>query len=167
MKRIKEVLVNIQKRIKKANIVYLLKSKTIIKELENKIGDLGKEKQDLIDKLRNLNSEKEKYELEANKVPNLIEKVKKNNKSIKQKTEQNKELEKIKLDLEIKLFESNQELARVKIQLEEYEAQIKDLKSDRYLIRKVRAGRTPNTNKTKISKPMSAKVTNYMRNEHE
>ena len=147
--------------------MYLLKSKTIIKELENKIGDLGKEKQDLIDKLRNLNSEKEKYELEANKVPNLIEKVKKNNKSIKQKTEQNKELEKIKLDLEIKLFESNQELARVKIQLEEYEAQIKDLKSDRYLIRKVRAGRTPNTNKTKISKPMSAKVTNYMRNEHE
>ena len=53
------------------------------------------------------------------------------------------------------------------MQIAEYKAQIKDLKSDRYLIRKIPAGRTKNTNKTKISRPMSNNVVKFMRGEHE
>ena len=53
------------------------------------------------------------------------------------------------------------------MQLELKDEEISELKSDRYLIKKIPSGRKPNTNKTKISKPMSARVTKYMRGEHE
>ena len=70
--------------------------------------------------------------------------------------------------LENQLFETNQELVRYKIQCEEYENQIRDYRTEgRYLVKKVKSGRTPNLIKTKVSKPMSANVTKYMRGEHE
>ena len=41
--------------------------------------------------------------------------------------------------------------------------EILDLKSDRYLIKKIPSGKTPNTVKTKLSKPMSATVRKFMK----
>lgn len=158
---------NIIEKIKKSNIVRLLKFKTIIKDLENKLGVLEEEKKQLNSKIRTLNTEKKKLIKIAEKVPSLELVIKSSNKSIKEKIKQNKELEEKRLTLENQLFENNLELKSIKIQLEEYENQIKDLKSDRYLIRKIPSGKTPNTNKTKISKPMSSRVTKYMREEHE
>ncbi len=158
---------NIIEKIKKSNIVKLLKFKTIIKDLENKLGDLEEDNQRLIDSIKVLDLDNKKLEKAANKVSKLEMQLKETNKSIKDKTKENKKLEEERINLESKLFENTLELKSVKIQLEEYEEQIKDLKSDRYLIRKIPSGKTPNTNKTKISKPMSSRVVKYMREEHE
>lgn len=158
---------NIIEKIKKTNIVKLLKFRTIIKDLENKLGDLEEENQRLIDSVKVLDLDNKKLEKAANKVSKLEMQLKETNKSIKDKDKKNKKLEEERINLESKLFENTLELKSVKIQLEEYEDQIKDLKSDRYLIRKIPSGKTPNTNKTKISKPMSSRVTKYMREEHE
>ena len=98
------------------------------------------------------------------KFENLIEL---SDKSLKEKITKIKELENQNSELLSKLFSLDLEMKSLKIQIEEYEAQIKDLKSDRYLIRKIKSGKTPNTVKTKVSKPMSANVTRYMRGEHE
>ena len=167
MKRFKELLNKISKRIKKSNFIRLLKSKSIIKDLTDKVGDLGKDKQKLIDEVRSLNNKIEILEEQANRVPSMELIIEKADKSIKEKNEKIKELDDKRIELETELFNSKLELAKVNIQLEEYEFQIADLKSDRYLIKKIKHGRTPNTNKTKISKPMSSRVTKYMRGEHE
>ena len=121
----------------------------------------------MIDSIKVLDLDNKKLEKTANKVSKLEIQLKETNKSIKDKTKENKKLEEERINLESKLFENTLELKSVKIQLEEYEDQIKDLKSDRYLIRKIPSGKTPNTNKTKISKPMSSRVVKYMREEHE
>lgn len=168
MKRIKELMINISKRIKKLNIVKLLKSKTIIKNLEEKIEGVEKEKQDLIDELRIVTDERDRFEKENQRIPNLELIVESADKSLKDKVQLIEEIEEKKCDLENKLFETNLELGKVRIELEQCQEQIKDYKTEgRYLVKKVRAGRTPNTNKTKISKPMSSRVTKYMREEHE
>lgn len=168
MKKIKEILINISKRIKKSNIVQLLKSRTIIRELENRIGELGKEKQELIDGLRTMTKERDKLEKDNKRIPSLELIIKSSDKSIKEKIKENEELEEKRCNLENKLFETNLELANIKIQLELCEEQIKNYKTEgRYLVKKVKAGRTPNTIKTKIAKPMSTRVTKYMREEHE
>lgn len=148
-------------KLKKSNLVRLIKSKSIIKELNDKIETLEKEKQKLNDKVGKLDIENKELEKEANRVPSLELIIEGADKSIKEKLIENKELEEKRLELETKLFETNQELASVKIQLEEYKTE------GRYLIKKVKSGRPPNTIKTKISKPMSSRVTKYMRGEHE
>ena len=168
MNKIKETLNNISKRIKKTNIVQILKSRTIIRELENKIGELGKEKQELNDEIRTLNKEITQLSKQANKVPSLELIVESSDKSLKEKIKQIEELEDKRCELENKLFESNLELGNIKIKLELCEEKIKDYKTEgRYLVKKVRSGKTPNTNKTKISRPMSRNVVKYMREEHE
>ena len=168
MKRIKELMINISKRIKKSNIAQILKSRTIIKELENRIGELGKEKQELIDELRVTTTERDRFEKENQRIPSLELIVESADKSLKDKVQLIEEIEEKRCDLENKLFETNLELGKVRIELEQCQEQIKDYKTEgRYLVKKVRAGRTPNTNKTRISKPMSSRVTKYMRGEHE
>lgn len=167
MKRFKELLNKISKRIKKSNFIRLLKSKSIIKDLTDKVGDLEKDKQKLIDEVRSLNNKIEILEEQANRVQSMELIIEKADKSIKEKNEKIKELDDKRIELETELFNLKLELAKANIQLEEYEFQIADLKSNRYLIKKVKPGRTPNTNKTKISKPMSSRVTKYMRGEHE
>lgn len=174
MKRFKEICIKIQKRIKKSNFVQLLKHRAIIKELKQKIGDLEEKEKTLNNEILNLRIEKRELKKTADRVPSLELVILSSDKSIKDKINENnqlkdnnKKLEEKALELDTKLFEKDLELKSSKIQVEEYESQIKDLKSNRYLIRKIPSGRTPNTVKTKVSKPMSARVTKYMREEHE
>ena len=155
------------KKIKQSNLAKLLMSRSKIKELNEKVGVLVKDKEKLIDKISILELEKNKLESENNRIPSLELIIESADKSIKEKLERNKQLEDNRIKLENELFEIKQELARVNIQLELRDDEIKELKSDRYLIKKIPSGRKPNTNKTKISKPMSARVTKYMRGEHE
>lgn len=167
MKKIKEILNKISNKIKKSNLVRLLKSRNTIKELESKITELDRDKQKLNDKIRGLEIENKRLEELENKVPSMELVIASFDKTIKSRNEEIKQLKDEKVKLHIELFETKNQLATANIQKEEYEAQINDLKSDRYLVKKVRAGRTPNTNKTKISRPMSGNVVKFMREEHE
>ena len=163
----KELIKKIKKRIKQSNIAKLIKFRSTIKDLENKIGDLEKEKQRLYDKINTLNLDLEDKEELENKVFCMEMVIASRDRAIKNRLAENEQLQKDKLQLQNEMFEVKMELASANIQKEEYEAQIKELKSDRYLVKKVRAGRTPNTNKTKISRPMSGNVVKFMRSEHE
>lgn len=167
MKKLLYIKEKILKKIKQSNLAKLLMSRSKIKELNEKVGVLVKDKEKLIDKISILELEKNKLESENNRIPSLELIIESADKSIKDELKKNKLLEDNRIKLENELFETKQELARVNIQLELRDDEIKELKSDRYLIKKIPSGRKPNTNKTKISKPMSARVTKYMRGEHE
>ena len=167
MKKLLYIKEKILKKIKQSNLAKLLMSRSKIKELNEKVGVLVKDKEKLIDKISILELEKNKLESENNRIPSLELIIESADKSIKDELKKNKLLEDNRIKLENELFEIKQELARVNIQLELRDDEIKELKSDRYLIKKIPSGRKPNTNKTKISKPMSARVTKYMRGEHE
>ena len=167
MRKIKKIYTNISKKIKQLYIVRLLRSRTEIKVLNEKIGGLEEEKQKLIDMIKRLEADKTKLEKENEKLPGLRIMLEKTDESLRNKINSIKVLSDQKVQLENSLFETQQELARVNIQLELCKDEINDLKSDRYLVRKIPSGRTPNTNKTKVSKPMSSRVTKYMREEHE
>lgn len=61
-----------------------------------------------------------------------------------------------------------EEKNKLKNQVKVLTGQIKEkdiLLSKRYILKKLSPGRTPNMNKTKISKPMSNTVRNYMKRE--
>lgn len=163
----KELLNKIKKRIEKSNITKLIKFRSTIKELEKKIGDLETEKQKLNDKVQILEYELKKLDELENKIPSMELIIANSDKTLKNKIEKIKQLESETLQLQCELFDAKNEIAKANMKKEEYEAQIKDLKSNRYLVKKVRSGRTPNTNKTKISRPMSGNVVKYMRGEHE
>lgn len=167
MKSLKEKGINILKQIKKSNLVGLLRSKAVIKELNEKIGDLELEKRQLSDIKKKLENELKKATKIADKVPSMEEIIKGADKSLKEKIKENKNLNDVIVELKNDLFKAQLELGTANAQKEEYEAQIKDLKSNRYLVKKIPSGRTPKTIKTKVSKPMSANVTRYMRGEHE
>ncbi len=163
----KEKINKIKKRINKLSLVKLIKFRSTIKDLNEKIEGLEKDKQELNDKITGLDLKlKELKELE-NKVPSMELIIESSDASLKEKMQENNKLKEDILKLKNELFDAKHELASANIQKQEYEAQIKDLKSDRYLIKKVPSGRKPNTNKTKISRPMSSRVTKYMRGEHE
>lgn len=165
---LKEKIENILDKIKKSNFVRLIKSKSIIKDLENQIGDLVKEKQALIDKNRILNLENKRFDRHEKKTNEFKKEIKELNNLLETSKKFIKILKDSQSKLECELFETQQEMARYKIQCEEYEHQIENYKTEgRYLIKKVKSGRTPNTIKTKISKPMSGNVVRYMRDEHE
>ena len=167
MEKIKEILKKTKKRIEKSFIVKLIKFKSTINDLNQKIGDLEKEKQILNDMITSLELDAKRVEELENKIPSMEIVIASADKSIKDKNQEINELKEQKLNIQNELFQMKLDLASANIQKEEYEAQIKDLKSDRYLIKKIPAGRTPNTNKTKISKPMSGNVVKFMREEHE
>ena len=167
MKRIKEIWNNISKKIKKSNVARLLRFRATINDLENKIQQLERDKQLLIDKVNAANIKLQKLEELENKLPSMEIVIASSDKSIKNKMVEINQLKDEKVKLQSELFEIKLELGTVYAQMEEYKLQIQELKSDRYLIKKIPSGRKPNTNKTKISKPMSARVTKYMRGEHE
>lgn len=167
MKKLKLIWGNWVKKIKKLGIVKMLNYKSEISYLNDKINKLNKEINDLKDLNIQNQIERNILDKEQKKILKLENIVELSDKSLKEKITKIKELENQNSELLSKLFNLDLEMKSLKIQIEEYEAQIKDLKSDRYLIKKVKSGRTPNTNKTKISKPMSARVTKYMRGEHE
>ena len=167
MKKLKEIKEKIIKRIKKSNIVRMLTYKSEIKNLNEKIEKLIKEKQDLIDEFNILTNTKKELEKETIRIPSLEQVINSADKSLKEKNKKIDELNNKNTELENELFKKNLELGQANIQIEEYKAQIEDLKSDRYLIRKIPSGRQKSTIKTKISKPMSNRVRNYMKSEHD
>lgn len=158
---------NIVDKIKKLGVTKLLISRSTIKKLETKIEEQDKEIKALKDKIRIINLERGRIAKQEQTAKAFRKEIKKLTDIIDTSKGVIKALRNAQEKLETELFESKQELAKYKIQCESYELQIEDLKSDRYLIRKIPSGKTPNTNKTKISKPMSARVTKYMREEHE
>lgn len=167
MKKLKLVWGNWLKKIKKWEIVKMINYKEEIKKLNDEILDLKKENE----KLRDLNYiyklDREELELSKIKIKSLEDVVNASNKSIKDKLKRIKELDSVNNQLLTKTFNMELEIKSKEVQIEEYKLQIEDLKSDRYLIKKIPSGRTKNTIKTKVSKPMSANVTRYMRSEHE
>lgn len=167
MKRIKEIWNNILKKIKKSNVARFLRFRATINDLENKIQQLERDKQILTDKITAANIKLHRLEELENKIPSMELVIASSDKSIKNKMIEINQLKNEKVKLQSELFETKHELGTANAQMEEYKLQIEDLKSDRYLIKKIPSGRKPNTNKTKISKPMSARVTKYMRGEHE
>lgn len=167
MNKVKEIYDNISNKIKKSNLARLINSKSIIKGLNEKIGALEIEKKKLSDVKKKLENELKRITKIADKVPSMEDVIKGADKSLKEKSKENKNLNDVIVQLKSDLFNKELELGTANAQLEEYKLQIKDLKSDRYLIRKLPSGKTPSTIKTKVSKPMSARVTNYMRGEHE
>lgn len=167
MNKVKEIYTNISNKIKKSNLARLINSKAIIKGLNDKIGALEIEKNELNSKIRSLTIETKKLEELSIKIPSMELIIESSDKAIKSKITEIKQLREDKIKLECELFDVKNDLISANIQKEEYEAQIKDLKSDRYLIRKIPSGKTPNTIKTKVSRGMSANVTKYMRGEHE
>ena len=167
MKKVKDLFKKILKKIKKSSLVQLIKYKATIKELLETIRGLEKDKKDLIDKIKVLENEKKELSKTANKVPGLEILLQLADKSLKDKIKKIKELDENRINIENQLFDTKQDLARVNIELDLKNEEIDVLKSNRYLVKKIPSGRTPNTNKTKISKPMSARVTKYMRGEHE
>ena len=167
MTKIKVIWGNWLKKIKKWEIVKMINYKEEIKKLNDEILDLKED----IKKLRDLNYiyklDREELELTKIKIKSLEDVVNASNKSIKDKLKRIKELDSVNNQLLVKTFNMELEIKSKEVQLEEYKLEIEDLKSDRYLIKKIPAGRTKNTIKTKVSKPMSANVTRYMRGEHE
>ena len=162
------MLKEIKEKIDESNLVKLLKSRTIIKELENHIGELVKEKQELIDINRGLNLEIKKYDKQDKKTSEFKKEIKELDSLLEDTTKEVELQKKAKLELECKIFELNQEVAKYKIQCEEYESQINDYRTEgRYIIKKLKSGRTPNTIKTRVAKPMASNVVRYMRDEHE
>lgn len=84
-----------------------------------------------------------------------------------------KEINKLKCDLvekdnlidekQIMINEKDSTIHQLKKEINELNNLINDLKSDRYLIKKIKPGRTPNLNKTKISMPMKPNVAKFMK----
>ena len=64
-------------------------------------------------------------------------------------------------------FEMETKYKEIKIQSEEYEKQIEDLKSDKYLVKKIKADKTKSKIKTTIQKPMKQSVVKFMKEIHE
>lgn len=171
----KLVLGELGKKIKNSNITKIFRFKTEISNLNTKISDLEREKQklnDLIESLKQDNKHLKNNDIKVASMEVLIERIdtelKKKLETIKKQTQKIKELNKRNDELETQKFTDEQEIKRWKIQSEEYERQIEDLHTEgRYLVKKVKPGRKPNTIKTKISKPMASNVVKYMRGEHE
>lgn len=167
MKKLKVVWGNWLKKIKKWGFVRILNYKAEIKDLYTRIDEREEEIRKLNDLLYITKIDQEELENQKIKIASLEQIVAASDKSLKQRLEDIKKLDKLNNELLTKSFNLELELKSKEVQIKEYELEIEDLKSDRYLIKKIPAGRTKNTIKTKVSKPMSANVTKYMRSEHE
>lgn len=159
---------NIIDKIKKLEITKLLISKSTIKKLESKVEEQEKEIKALKDKIRIINLERGRIAKQEQTAKTFKKEIKRLevlwNNEVYEKNQVSQEL----LDTQTELFNTQLELKKYKIQCEEYEQQISNYKTEgRYLVKKIPSGRTPNTIKTKISKPMASNVTKYMREEHE
>ena len=167
MKKFKVIWGNWLKKIKKWEIVKMLNYKDEINSLNYDIQENEQKIEDLMDLYYSTKVDRGELEEARIKIASLEDIVKASDKALKEHVKHIKELDKVNDTLLTKTFNLEHEIKEKQIEIEAYKAQIEDLKSDRYLIKKVKPGRTPNINKTKISKPMSTRVTKYMRGEHE
>lgn len=168
MKKLKVIWGNWIKKIKKWEIIKMINYKDEVKKLNDEIIEQQQKIKDLYDLNSIYRIHRDELDDARIKVASLEDIVKASDKALKEHAKHIKELEKLNDELIDKSFKLELESKAKQIQLEEYEQQIKDYRTEgRYLVKKVKPGRKANTIKTKISKPMSASVTRYMRGEHE
>ena len=165
---IKENIKKIEKRIKESYLYKLLDAKNTIKKYEEEQGKWEEERKKLIDKNRVLNLQNKRQDKQDKKAADYQKEIDDLIVLLEVANKQKEESMAISDELTAELFNKTLELSKYKIQCEEYEKQIEDYKTEgRYLVKKIKPGRTPNTNKTKISKPMASSVVRYMRNEYQ
>ncbi|MBR4672058.1 MAG: hypothetical protein IKO78_02510 [Bacilli bacterium] len=146
----------------------MLNYKTEVKSLNTKISELEEEKRKLNDLIQIYKLEQNELEQANIKIASLEQILDGANKTSKENLEKIKEINTINEELLTKVFNLELEIKTKNVEVENYKLIIKDYQTEgRYLVKKVKPGRKPNTIKTKISKPMSANVTKYMRGEHE
>ena len=165
---IKENIKKIGKRIKETNLYKLLDAKNTIKKYEEEKGKWEEERKKLIDKNRVLNLQNKRQDKQDKKAADYQNEIDDLMVQLEVANQQKQESIAINDELTSELFNKTLELSKYKIQCEEYERQIEDYKTEgRYLVKKIKPGRTPNTIKTKISKPMASSVVRYMKNEYQ
>ena len=156
------------KKIKRWGIVKMLNYKTEIKALETKIAEIEEEKRQLNDLLYTAKVEQQELEEKDIKISileNLLDSADETN---KKNLEKLKEVTKTNEELLTRTFELDLEIKTKNVEIENYKLIIQDYQTEgRYLVKKVKPGRKPNTIKTKISMPMKPNVAKYMREEYE
>ena len=168
MKKLKVIWGKWLKKIKNWGIVKMFTYKSEIKRLETIISELEEEKRNLNDLLYIAKVEQKELDEKKIKIASLEQILDGANKTSKENLEKIKEINKLNEELLTRTFELDLEIKTKNVEVENYKLIIKDYQTEgRYLVKKVRAGRKPNTIKTKISKPMASNVVKYMREEHE
>lgn len=130
----------------------------------------------VLEEKNKLQEEYEKYKERKENVTSILNK--RCTKQFKQITSLSVEIEKLKKDNEILknkfvtqsaskggFVKENHKLKNTIKELNEKIKQQEEKLSKRYILKTIKPGRTPNMNKTKISKPMSNTVRNYMKRE--
>lgn len=160
---IKEIRKKIRKMFyRKLRLTRIKEYENIIKEKEDKI-ELFKEyiRQNGIEEL------KRKHTVEIEKCKIQIKDYKEVAKKKKEKydvlLEKNKKLSKYNLELRQLAGANEEKIVAYEEKIAELEKQLKESMTDKYLVKKIPSGRTPNKNKTKISKGMSATVRKFMK----
>ena len=168
MKKLKLIWGNWLKKIKKWGIVKMFTYKSEIKRLETIISELEEEKRNLNDLLYVAKVDQKELDEKKIKIASLEQILDGANKTSKENLEKIKEINKLNEELLTKVFNLELEIKTKNVEVENYKLIIKDYQTEgRYLVKKVRAGRKPNTIKTKISMPMKPNVAKYMREEYE
>ena len=168
MKKLKLIWGNWLKKIKNWGIVKMFTYKSEIKRLETIISELEEEKRNLNDLLYVAKVDQKELDEKKIKIASLEQILDGANKTSKENLEKIKEINKLNEELLTRTFELDLEIKTKNVEIENYKLIIKDYQTEgRYLVKKVRAGRKPNTIKTKISMPMKPSVSKYMREEYE
>lgn len=168
MKKLKLIWGNWLKKIKKWGIVKMFTYKSEIKRLETIISELEEEKRKLNDLVQIYKLEQNELEQANIKIASLEQILDGANKTSKENLEKIKEINTINEELLTKVFNLELEIKTKNVEVENYKLIIKDYQTEgRYLVKKVKPGRKPNTIKTKISMPMKPNVAKYMREEYE
>ena len=168
MKKLKLIWGNWLKKIKKWGIVKMFTYKSEIKRLETIISELEEEKRNLNDLLYVAKVDQKELDEKKIKIASLEQILEGANKTSKENLEKLKEINKLNEELLTRTFELDLEIKTKNVEIENYKLIIKDYQTEgRYLVKKVKPGRKPNTIKTKISMPMKPNVAKYMREEYE
>ena len=168
MKKLKLIWGNWLKKIKKWGIVKMFTYKSEIKRLETIISELEEEKRNLNDLLYVAKVDQKELDEKKIKIASLEQILDGANKTSKENLEKIKEINTINEELLTKVFNLELEIKTKNVEVENYKLIIKDYQTEgRYLVKKVKPGRKPNTIKTKISMPMKPNVAKYMREEYE
>ena len=168
MKKLKLIWGNWLKKIKKWGIVKMFTYKSEIKRLETIISELEEEKRNLNDLLYIAKVDQKELDEKKIKIASLEQILEGANKTSKENLEKLKEINKLNEELLTRTFELDLEIKTKNVEIENYKLIIKDYQTEgRYLVKKVKPGRKPNTIKTKISMPMKPSVSKYMREEYE
>lgn len=168
MKKLKLIWGNWLKKIKKWGIVKMFTYKSEIKRLETIISELEEEKRNLNDLLYVAKVDQKELDEKKIKIASLEQILEGANKTSKENLEKLKEINKLNEELLTRTFELDLEIKTKNVEIENYKLIIKDYQTEgRYLVKKVKPGRKPNTIKTKISMPMKPSVSKYMREEYE